>query len=103
MKTMPTAFLVTSLAASPLVEEADSWGWSVECAIGGDIIFITPTGEVVRATKSASRASRLRVGTKVYLGPAHEACEGIQDLVVKASWGAFEMRMQPPPRPKLVT
>lgn len=96
MKTMPTAFLVTSLSDTDLVEEAViKWGWAVEKRVNSDLIFVTSTEEVVRATRSASQASHLRAGTKIYLGPGHVRCDGIDELIKRASSGVFDAYIFP--------
>lgn len=95
MKTMPTAFLITGLADSPMVELATEWGWSVEMKVQDDLIFVTPDEEVVRVTRSASRVSHLRSGSKIYLGPSHQECHGVEDLIIRIGSGDLAIAIPP--------
>lgn len=95
MKTMPTAFLLTSLDDSLLVERAAEWGWTPARRAGKDIIFVTPADEVVRTTRSSSQASHLRRGTKIYLGPAYHACYGLEPLTDLIDSGFFTAATPP--------
>jgi hypothetical protein len=96
MKTMPTAFLLTGLSPSALVEQATAWGWEAITSIGEDIIFETATGDVIRSTRSASQVSHLKVGARILLGPSHQECDGLEDLALKIRLGEFRAYSYPP-------
>lgn len=96
MKTMPTAFLLTGLDVVDLLMAASEWEWDLRKSVGDDLIFVTPDGEVVRTLNSATRASRLRRGVKIYLGPSHQETLGISGLILKISIGAFDVHHWPP-------
>lgn len=96
MHSMPTAFLLTSLAELTLMRSAPNWGWTFERKVADDLIFLTTDCEIVRTLRSAFRASCLPYGAKIYLGPSHQECPGLQELVLRVTVGAFDVHHWPP-------
>lgn len=90
MQSMPTTFLVTPLPKRSLLEQARRWGWRHVGAVGDELLFVGPDGEVIRSLKTAWRAMNLRKGAKLLLGPNHFYCDGIQQLIKMAVAGTWE-------------
>ncbi len=94
MNSMPTAFLLTAMSDSPLVEVAQKWGWQPWRRAAGDLVFVADNGEIVRVMRSARRAANLRPGTRIYLGPLHHECEGTVRLIETGEAGVYRVDSQ---------